>query len=54
MAKYTTEQWPASEDNSFSRMVIDKKWIKWMGTNRDGLFGFNENGVLKNNSWARY
>jgi hypothetical protein len=26
-----------------------------VATNRDGLFGFNENGaVLKNNSWARY
>jgi hypothetical protein len=29
----------ASEDNSFGRMLIDKK--KWMATNRD-VVGFNE------------
>ena len=45
--KYTTETaLSASEDNSFSRMVIDKNGIKWMGTNRDGLLGFNENGAI--------
>jgi hypothetical protein len=32
----------ASENNSFGRMVIDKKGTKWMATNRDGVVGFNE------------
>lgn len=36
----------ASEDNSFSRMVVDRNGIKWMGTNRDGLLGFNDNGLV--------
>jgi ligand-binding sensor domain-containing protein len=35
----------ASEDNSFGRMVIDKKGTKWMATNRDGVVGFNESNT---------
>lgn len=45
--KFSTDKiLSASEDNSFSRMVIDKNGIKWMGTNRDGLIGFNDNGTI--------
>ena len=45
--KYSTNAaLSASEDNSFSRMVIDRNGIKWMGTNRDGLLGFNDNGLV--------
>jgi ligand-binding sensor domain-containing protein len=45
--KFSTDKiLSASEDNSFSRMVIDKNGIKWMGTNRDGLIGFNDNGIV--------
>jgi hypothetical protein len=40
MAKYSTDKiLSASEDNSFSRMVIDRNGIKWLGTNRDGVMG---------------
>jgi hypothetical protein len=34
------------EDNSFSRMVIDRNGIKWLGTNRDGVNGFDDNGTI--------
>lgn len=45
--KYATDKiLSASEDNSFSRMVIDKNGIKWLGTNRDGVIGFNDNGTV--------
>lgn len=45
--KFSTDKiLSASEDNSFSRMVIDKNGIKWIGTNRDGVIGFNENGTV--------
>lgn len=45
--KYSTNAaLSASEDNSFSRMVVDRNGIKWMGTNRDGLLGFNDNGLV--------
>ncbi|MDG2433489.1 T9SS type A sorting domain-containing protein, partial [Flavobacterium sp.] len=45
--KYATDKiLSASEDNSFSRMVIDRNGVKWMGTNRDGLLGFNDNGLV--------
>jgi ligand-binding sensor domain-containing protein len=45
--KYATDKiLSASEDNSFSRMVIDKNGIKWFGTNRDGVIGFNDNGTV--------
>jgi hypothetical protein len=38
--KYSTDKiLSASEDNSFSRMVIDRNGIKWLGTNRDGVMG---------------
>ncbi|WP_409417628.1 two-component regulator propeller domain-containing protein [Flavobacterium sp. PS2] len=30
------------EDASFSSMTIDKNGTKWIGTNRDGVIGFNE------------
>lgn len=30
------------EDTSFSTMVIDDNSTKWIGTNRDGVIGFNE------------
>jgi ligand-binding sensor domain-containing protein len=45
--KYSTDKiLSASEDNSFSRMVIDRNGIKWMGTNRDGVIGFDDNGTI--------
>ena len=45
--KYSTDAaLSASEDNSFSRMIIDRNGVKWMGTNRDGVLGFNENGAV--------
>jgi ligand-binding sensor domain-containing protein len=45
--KYSTDKiLSASEDNSFSRMVIDRNGIKWLGTNRDGVIGFNDNGTI--------
>lgn len=31
-----------AEDTSFGTMVIDNNSTKWMGTNRDGVIGFNE------------
>ncbi len=30
------------EDSDFGSIVIDKNNIKWMGTNRDGVIGYNE------------
>ena len=45
--KYATDKiLSASEDNSFSRMVIDRNGVKWLGTNRDGVIGFNDNGTV--------
>jgi hypothetical protein len=35
--------------------VIDRNGIKWLGTNRDGVIGFDDNGtILKNHCWTRY
>jgi ligand-binding sensor domain-containing protein len=31
---------------SFGRMAIDKNGTKWIGTNSDGIIGFNENGTV--------
>jgi hypothetical protein len=53
--KYSTDKiLSASEDNSFSRMVIDRNGIKWLGTNRDGVIGFDDNGTILKNHWTRY
>jgi hypothetical protein len=27
-------------------MVIDRNGIKWLGTNRDGVIGFDDNGTI--------
>jgi hypothetical protein len=35
--KYSTDKILSAKDNSFSRMVIDRNGIKWLGTNRDGV-----------------
>jgi hypothetical protein len=52
--KYSTDKiLSASEDNS-SRMVIDRNGIKWLGTNRDGVIGFDVELFLKNHCWTRY
>jgi hypothetical protein len=46
--KYSTDKILSAKDNSFSRMVIDRNGIKWLGTNRDGVI-FDDNGtILKN------
>lgn len=31
-----------AENNDFGSLVIDKNGVKWLGTNRDGVIGFNE------------